>query len=356
VINAIAGDVPWLFGGSADLSPSNKTLIEGADDFAADHPGGRNLRFGVREHAMGTILNGVSAHGGLRPYGGTFLVFSDYMRPTIRLAALMKQPVVYVFTHDSVGLGEDGPTHQPVEHLAALRAIPNLVVIRPADPAETAAAWRLALERGDGPTALVLTRQKVPHLERSGLDAQEGVARGGYVLAEFPDGGRPDPDLLLLATGSEVHLAVEAARRLGDEGTRTRVVSLPSWELFDAQPDAYRASVLPPAAKARLGVEAASPLGWERYVGGEGAILALERFGASAPGTAALENLGFNVENVTREAWRVLRRERGGEPAGSAARRESPAGLAGGGSAAVPRSRANEGAGGARTRRPKRRG
>jgi transketolase len=306
VINAIAGEVGSLIGGSADLAPSNKTLIEGGGDFAADNPGGRNLRFGVREHAMGATLNGISAHGGLRPYGGTFLIFSDYMRPTIRLAALMKQPVIYVFTHDSVGLGEDGPTHQPVEHLASLRAVPGLVVIRPADAAETVVAWRVALERTEGPTALVLTRQKVPHLERGGGASAEGLARGGYVLADLGEKGRT-PALILIATGSEVHVALEAAHRLARAGTPARVVSLPSWELFEAQPAGYRAKVLPPSVTARVSVEAGSPLGWERWVGREGAIVGIDRFGASAPGDTVLEKLGINVENVVRRSRRLLK-------------------------------------------------
>jgi transketolase len=317
ILNAIAGELPELIGGSADLTPSNKTRIEESADFEAESPAGRNLRFGVREHAMGAILNGISVHGGLRPYGGTFLIFSDYMRPPIRLAALMKQPVVYVFTHDSIGLGEDGPTHQPVEQLAGLRAIPNLVLIRPADPAETAVAWRAALERTEGPTALALTRQKVPHLEHGGEASAKGLLRGGYVLAELPDSDGP-PDVILIGTGSEVQLALGAARKLAEEGTRARVVSLPSWELFEAQTAAYRETVLPRAVRARVSVEAASPLGWERYVGDEGAIVGLERFGASAPGDVALEKLGFNVANVLQHARRVLASSRkprdGGAP------------------------------------------
>ncbi|MBA2564546.1 MAG: transketolase [Gemmatimonadetes bacterium] len=352
-LNALAGEVTWLFGGSADLAPSNKTLIEGSGNFAAANPVGRNLRFGVREHAMGSILNGISVHGGLRPYGGTFLIFSDYMRPAIRLAALMKQPVIYVFTHDSVGLGEDGPTHQPVEQLAGLRAVPNLVVVRPADAEETVAAWRVALERTDGPTALILSRQKVPHLERSGADATTGLKRGGYVLAELGPGegkdregrrtprstGRapgPDPggpDLILIGTGAEVALALESGRVLAGDGLRVRIVSLPSWELFEAQPPEYRESVLPREASARVAVEAASTLGWERYVGSEGGIVGLDRFGASAPGETVLRELGFDVPNVVARARDVL----GATAAGGrtnvarAAARETPDGHAGGG-------------------------
>jgi transketolase len=351
VINALAPEVTSLFGGSADLAPSNKTLIEGAGDFEADNPIGRNLRFGVREHGMGAILNGIIVHGALRPYGGTFLIFSDYMRPSMRLAALMQQPVIYVFTHDSVGLGEDGPTHQPIEQLAALRAIPNLVVIRPADPAETVVAWRVALERTDGPTALSLTRQKVPHLEHAGSAAAEGVARGGYVLADLGGG---TPELILIATGSEVHVTLEAGRRLAAEGTPTRVVSLPSWELFESQPAAYRQEILPRRVKARVAVEAASPVGWERYVGTEGAIIGLDRFGASAPGETALHELGFNVDNVMRTARRVLGgpgatgagavTELAADPASERAGRD---GHAGGGEATVPETRVERGAGGA---------
>jgi transketolase len=331
VLSALGGELPELVGGSADLTPSNKTRMEGATDFEDDNPAGRYLRFGVREHAMGAILNGLSVHGGLRPYGGTFLVFSDYMRPSIRLAALMRQPVIYVFTHDSVGLGEDGPTHQPVEHLAALRAIPNLVVIRPADPAETAVAWRAALERKDGPTALALTRQKVPNLDHGqrvagssdgsraadDFGSAAGVLRGGYVLVDLPDGGGA-PEVILIGTGSEVQLALEAAKRLADEGTRVRVVSLPSWELFESQSAAYREKVLPRSVKARVSVEAASVLGWERYVGDEGAVVGLDRFGASAPGDVVLEKLGFNLENVLAHARRVLEASRGARDGGPA--------------------------------------
>jgi transketolase len=333
VLNAVAGELPELIGGSGDLTPSNKTLIEESTDFEADNPAGRNLRFGVREHAMGAILNGLSVHGGLRPYGGTFLIFSDYMKPSIRLAALMKQPVIYVFTHDSIGLGEDGPTHQPIEQLAGLRAIPNLVVIRPADAAETAVAWRAALERKQGPTALALTRQKVPHLEHAGDASAKALLRGGYVLAELPDLDGP-PDVILIGTGSEVQLALGAARKLAEEGTRARVVSLPSWELFEAQSAAYRESVLPRSVKARVSVEAGSPLGWERYVGDEGAIVGLNRFGASAPGDLVLEKLGFTVTNVLQQARRMLdasrkARDGGSSPPGRTKARASRASAAG---------------------------
>jgi len=301
VLNALAPALPTLIGGSADLSPSNNTLLEGIADFQRETPAGRNLRFGVREHAMGAILNGLALHGGVLPYGGTFLVFSDYMRPPVRLAAMMHLPVVYVWTHDSVWVGEDGPTHQPVEHLAAVRAIPNLVIIRPADANETAAAWRVALERRDGPTALALTRQKLPILVDTGA---EGVARGAYVLADTPG----TPDVLLIASGSEVHLALTARERLAEKGVAARVVSMPSWELFDAQPASYRASILPPHVTARLAIEAAVPLGWERYVGLRGAVMGIERFGASAPSRVLMEQFGFTAGAVVERALRLLDR------------------------------------------------
>jgi transketolase len=304
VIRALAPHIPELLGGSADLAPSNETYMPGLGDLSAANPAGRNLRFGVREHAMGAILNGLAAHGGLRPFGGTLLVFSDYMRPAIRLAALMKLPVVYVFTHDSIGLGEDGPTHQPVEHLAALRAIPNLTVLRPADAAEAAEAWRSALAFKSGPVALVLSRQKLPVIDRGKHAGASGLARGAYVLAEA-SGGRPD--LILLATGSEVSLALEARAELERQGTSTRVVSMPSWELFEAQTREYRDAVLPPAVVARLAIEAASPQGWCRYVGAAGDVLAVNGFGASAPGKVVLENYGFTVAEVVRRSTQVLR-------------------------------------------------
>ncbi len=297
VLNAIAPRLPMLLGGSADLAESNLTHLKGSGDLLADHWGERNLHFGVREHAMGSVLNGMCLHGGLRPYGGTFLVFSDYMRPAIRLAALMGIAPIYVFTHDSVGLGEDGPTHQPIEHLAALRAMPNLVVLRPADAAETAAAWRVALERTHGPTALVLTRQKVPGLERTGVAAGEGTPRGGYVLA--PERGGP-PRAVLIGTGSEVSLCVGAKQRLEAQGGfPTRVVSMPSVELFAAQDSSYREQVLP-AGVARFVVEAASPFGWHRWLEGEagGDVIGIERFGASAPYERIHEELGFTAEGV----------------------------------------------------------
>jgi transketolase len=297
VLNAIAKNVPWLMGGAADLTPSTKTLLtfeEAAGDFEARSHRPRNLRFGVREHAMGAILNGLS-HCKLRPYGATFLVFSDYMRPPIRLAALMEIPVIYVFTHDSIGVGEDGPTHQPVEQLAALRAVPGLVVIRPADANETAEAWRVAMEHHDGPTALALSRQNLPTLDRAKYGPADGLRRGAYVLADATSG---DPEVLLLASGSEVALCVEAYERLTADGVRTRVVSVPSWELFERQERSYRDSVLPPASVARVAVEQAVAQGWYRYVGPGGAVVGMETFGASAPIKDVQRHFGFTVENV----------------------------------------------------------
>ncbi len=301
VLDAIAAKIPTLVGGSADLTPSNNTQAKGMTPFGPEDYAGRYVHFGVREHAMGGVLNGMSLHGGLLPYGGTFLIFSDYMRPSVRLAALMGRPVTYVYTHDSVGLGEDGPTHQPVEQLMGLRAIPNLVVLRPADGAETAAAWKVALERRDGPTALALTRQGLPHLPHD-EDVYASVARGGYVLADAPGG---EPEIVLIGTGSEAQLALEAQKKLVSDGVAARAVSLPSWELFEAQPASYRDAVLPPAAK-RVAVEAGVSLGWARYVGLNGAVIGLDRFGASAPGDVAMAELGFTVENVLAAAKQLL--------------------------------------------------
>jgi len=301
-IQALAPRLPELFGGAADLSESNLTDVKGEPNFSADEPG-RNLRFGVREHAMGGIGNGLAYHGGFIPYLGTFLNFSDYMRGSVRLAALAGLHVIYVWTHDSVGLGEDGPTHQPVEHYAALRAIPNLWFMRPGDANETAAAWAIAVERRDGPVALALTRQKLPTLAGTPEKAREGVARGGYVLREA-SGGKPE--IILMGTGSELQLAFAAAESLEAEGTPARVVSLPCWELFDAQDQAYRDSVLPPAVRKRVSVEIGVPLGWERWVGDEGAILGLDHFGASAPAGTIFEKLGFTAERVTEVARKVF--------------------------------------------------
>jgi transketolase len=305
-INALAAKVPELFGGAADLSESNLTDIAGGGVFEAGNPAGRNIRFGVREHAMGGIANGISLYGGFIPYVGTFLTFSDYMRGSVRLAALSCRKVVYVWTHDSVALGEDGPTHQPVEHVAALRAIPNLHVIRPGDANETAAAWRCAVERADGPTALALSRQKLPILAGTAENARDGVARGGYVLRQAT-GDAAKPDLVIIATGSELALAVGAAEALETEGIRTRVVSLPCWERFDAQDAAYRESVLPRAARQRVTVEALVSFGWEAYAGDEGAIIGIDHFGASAPGDEVMARFGFTVERVAEIGRKVVR-------------------------------------------------
>ena len=306
-LDVIAPKVGFLVGGSADLTGSNKTDVEGREDFQKDNPSGKYLRFGVREHGMAGIMNGMALHGGLRPYGGTFLIFSDYLRPSLRLAALMSQPVTYVFTHDSIGLGEDGPTHQPVEHLMALRAIPNLTVIRPADANEAAVAWQAALENEDGPTALSLTRQSVPTLDRSELSLAEGLLKGAYVLADLGVGDGETPDLILMGTGSEVQHALEAARTLHEEdGQAVRVVSMPSWELFEAQPEHYRQEVLPPECTARVSVEAGVTQGWSRYVGVEGAAIGIDRFGASAPGATTMERFGFTAERVAEAARELL--------------------------------------------------
>ena len=301
VLDAIAPRIPTLIGGSGDLTPSNNTLPKGERAVQRDDLSGRYIHFGVREHAMGGILNGLSLHGGLFPYGGTFLIFSDYMRPSIRLAAIMHQPVIYVFTHDSVGLGEDGPTHQPVEHLASLRAMPNLVVIRPGDATETVEAWRVALSRRDGPTALVLTRQALPVLDRSALAPADGVARGGYVLSDAPD-----PSVILIGTGSELHLALASQKLLAERGVAARVVSMPSTDLFDRQAKEYREAVLPPGLRARVAVEAGATFGWERYVGSHGTVVGLDRFGASAPYKTIFENLGLTAEAVAAAALRTV--------------------------------------------------
>jgi transketolase len=311
VLNAIAERVPWLLGGSADLSPSTKTALEfdGAGALEAGSPGGRNFHFGVREHAMGAIASGLALCG-LRPYTGTFLIFSDYMRPPTRLAALMKLPVAFVFSHDSIGLGQDGPTHQPIEQLAALRAIPGMRVIRPADANETAWAWMTILEHTDGPSCLVLSRQALPVFDRDIYAPASGLQRGGYVLA---GGEETTPQVILIATGSEVSLCVAAYERLKAEGVAARVVSLPSFELFEAQDLAYRERVLPPAVGARVAVEAAAPLGWDRYAGPTGEIIAMRGFGASAPGKDLMHKFGFTVEAVLAAARRQLARAGGGQ-------------------------------------------
>jgi len=308
VINALAPVMPMLIGGSADLGVSNNTDIKSSHSFAAGAYDGRIIHFGVREHAMGSALTGIALNGGLIPYGGTFMTFSDYMRPAIRLAALSEVQVVYVFTHDSVGLGEDGPTHQPIEHLAALRAIPHLFVIRPADSAEVSEAWRIAILRRNAPTALALTRQKVPVIDRKRFAKADGLRRGGYILAEAEtkEGTATTPKLILISTGSEVSLALEAREKLQSEDIATRVVSLPCWELFEEQSNEYREEILPAAVTARLAVEAGVREGWDRYVGSSGDVICLDRFGASAPGDVALKNLGFNVANVLDHARALL--------------------------------------------------
>src|SRR5687767_14353906 len=305
VINALAPHMPMLIGGSADLGPSNNTDIKGGGDFEASSLEGRTIHFGVREHAMGSTLTGISLNGGLIPFGGTFMTFSDYMRPAIRLAALSEVQAIYVFTHDSVGLGEDGPTHQPIEHLAALRAIPHLFVIRPADPAEVSEAWRTAIMRRNAPTALALTRQKVPLIDRTRFSSAEGARQGAYVLAEA-EAASGGPSLILIATGSEVSLALEARETLQQEGIATRVVSMPCWEMFEEQTESYRNEVLPPTVTSRLAIEAGVRQGWDRYVGPAGDVICLDRFGASASGDVALKNLGFNRDNVVKRARALL--------------------------------------------------
>jgi transketolase len=302
VLGALAAVLDELVGGSADLAPSNKSLIDGGGDLLAATPGNRNLHFGIREHAMGAVLNGLSLHGGIRPYGATFLVFSDYMRPAIRLAALMEQPVIYVFTHDSIWVGEDGPTHQPVEHILALRAIPGLVVMRPADANETAAAWRVAVERSTGPTALLLSRQGLPVLEEARELGADGVARGAYSL--FDDQGGT-PQIVIVATGGEVSLAIDARAELSGRGIRARVVSMPSWELFREQSADYRLSVLPEGPP-RLAIEAGVTLGWGEIVGDDGVVIGIDRFGASAPGAEVAERLGLTVEVVVAKAVEIV--------------------------------------------------
>lgn len=302
-LNAIAPALPNLIGGSADLAPSNNTFLKEYGVFTANSYSGRNFHFGVREHGMVGTLNGMALHGGVIPYGGTFLVFSDYCRPSIRLAALSHIPSIFVFTHDSIGLGEDGPTHQPVEHLAALRAIPNLTVIRPADANETVQAWKVALEKRDGPVALVLTRQNLPVFDRANMGDADNLAKGAYILL---DSDRVYPDVLLIASGSEVQLAVEAHARLAEQGIAAHVISMPSWELFKKQSEEYRDFVLPPSVRARVAIEAGSPLGWRQWVGSHGAIIGLERFGASAPYKTIFEHLGFTVDNLVLRALQTI--------------------------------------------------
>jgi len=307
VLDAILPVIPWLVGGSADLTPSNKTKQAGIQELRRDDFRGRYIHYGIREHGMGAIMNGMSLHRGIRPYGGTFLIFSDYMRPTVRIAALMFAPTIFVFTHDSIGLGEDGPTHQPIEQLPGLRAIPNLYVFRPADANETSYAWKVALERTKGPTALALSRQNVPTLDRSRYAPAAGALRGAYVISD-PEA---EPEAVIFATGSEVHIALEAQQSLAEKGVAARVVSIPCWELFDEQPEAYREEVLLPRVRVRVAIEAASPLGWERYVGREGAIIALDRFGHSAPYKEIYKHLGLTSENVVAAVLRQLETARG---------------------------------------------
>ncbi|MBI3163289.1 MAG: transketolase [Chloroflexi bacterium] len=300
VLKALAPNLPALMGGSADLAPSTKTILKGQGDFNAENHAGRNLHFGVREHAMGSIANGMALHGGVIPYTATFLVFADYMRPALRLAALMEQRVIFVFTHDSIGLGEDGPTHQPIEQLLTLRAIPNLTVIRPADARETAEAWRAALFNQHGPTAIILSRQNLPMLERD--KDSIGLSSGAYILWQTEG----KPDIILMGSGSETQYALEAGKQLAAQGIKVRVVSFPSWELFEKQTQEYRESVLPKDVRARVAIEAALPLGWEKYVGLDGAIVGLDHFGASAPAATLYEKFGITSEHVVIEAQRLL--------------------------------------------------
>ncbi|MBL3644744.1 transketolase [[Brevibacterium] frigoritolerans] len=304
VLNAIAKKVPSFIGGSADLAGSNNTAIKGETDLLPGNYSGRNIWFGVREFAMGAALNGMALHGGLKVYGGTFFVFSDYLRPAIRMAALMGLPVNYVFTHDSIAVGEDGPTHEPIEQLASLRAMPNLGVIRPADGNETAAAWKVAMESTNKPTALVLTRQGLPTIKDTSETAYEGVSKGAYIISASK---KEVADALLLATGSEVNLAVEAQKALANEGIDVAVISMPSWDRFETQSKEYKQSVINPAVKKRLAIEVASPFGWDRYAGDEGEILAINHFGASAPGGKIMEEFGFTVENVVARVKEMLK-------------------------------------------------
>lgn len=305
-MNAIVGTVHSLMGGSADLAPSNKTNLKDRGDFGPDDYAGHNMHFGVREHAMAAVSSGMALHGGIIPFTGTFLVFYDYMKPAVRLAAMMGIRVIYVFTHDSIGLGEDGPTHQPIEQLAGLRTVPGLVTIRPADAHETLEAWKVGMERRHGPTALVLSRQKLPLLDQTALAPANGLQRGGYTLWE--SSGKPE--VILIGTGSEVHIALEAGKLLKEKGIKARVVSLPSWELFDNQSEDYRNTVLPPEVTVRISIEAASTFGWERYVGLKGTVIGIDRFGASAPADVIYEKLGLTASNVVDEALRLIGRKK----------------------------------------------
>ena len=304
VMNAIVQKVHAFIGGSADLAPSTKTTLKDHGNYGFEEYCGHNMHFGVREHAMGAIANGMSLHGGVIPYTGTFLVFYDYMRPPVRLAALMGIRVIYIFTHDSIGMGEDGPTHQPIEQLMGLRDVPNLVTIRPADATETTEAWKIAMERRDGPTALVLSRQNLPLLDRTELAPASGVQRGAYVLWE----ASASPDVILIGTGSEVHIALAAGKILEENGIKARIISMPSWELFDSQPLDYRNKVLPPAIKVRVSIEAGTPLGWERYIGLDGIAIGIHRFGASAPGPTIYEKLGLTAQRVVGKVLKLMHR------------------------------------------------
>ncbi len=302
VLNAIAKRVPNILGGSADLAPSTKTLISGSPDQAFESSGGRNIHFGIREHAMGAMVNGMALHGGVIPYGSTFLIFSDYLRPSLRVAALMNVHSIFVFTHDSIAVGEDGPTHQPVEHLVSLRAMPNFMVVRPADANETAVAWRVAMQRSR-PVALILSRQNLPIIDQERYGKATGLEKGAYILSDV----QGTPDILLMATGSEVHLALQAQEKLANEkGIRARIISMPCWELFLEQSQEYRDHVLPREVKARLAIEAGSSLGWSRWVGDEGATISVDRFGASAPGSEVLKRFGFSVDNVVARAVALM--------------------------------------------------
>ena len=304
ILNAIAENTSYLIGGSADLAPSNKTIIETSHDFQKNMFDGKNIRFGVREHAMGGIMSGIALHKGLRPYGGTFLVFADYMRPSIRLAGLMKLPVIYIFTHDSISVGEDGPTHQPVEHLASLRAIPGLTVIRPSDATETAEAWRFAVQNPDNPVALILSRQKLPVIDRTIYSSADMLVNGAYILSD----SNKKPDIILIATGSEVHITLEAGKILEEKGISARVVSMPSWELFEKTSHEYKDKVLLPDVNLRIVVEAGIPMGWERYAGSNSEIIGVNKFGASAPGNIVMENFGFTSENIVQKATELIKK------------------------------------------------
>ena len=302
-LNALAGRIPTLMGGSADLAPSNKTFLDGMTIFQKEAYDGRNIRFGVREHAMAAMMSGLFLHGGIRPYGGTFMVFVDYLRPALRVSALMKLPLIYVMTHDSVAVGEDGPTHQPVEHIASLRAMPNVLVLRPCDANETVDAWIQAMNTNSSPVVLALSRQKLPVLDRKQTGGQ--LARGGYILSDCSG----TPDILLIATGAEVHLALEAQKMLETKGIAARVVNMPSWELFEKNGDEYKQKVLPPEVGVRLAVEAGVPMGWERYVGSNGSVIGMNGFGASAPGGTVLKNFGFSAENVAAQAEALVKKQ-----------------------------------------------